>query len=183
MRKLLVGLGLLAGALALWPADEAISQQIREVLVVNIPETQKVQGQVTVEGPIRSGRAWHKEGVVVPPIARHETASLVAGGILESDGFTVLDLALQGEVRGAQFRDGEVGVVLIPDVAPVMRAFHEAELLQFPLEAVATLAAGGPPFFSSEQTTLEIAFPRYRVFFYNTGNRSVEVNLYAYLKH
>ena len=183
MRKLIVGLGLLAGALALWPAEEAISQQIREVLVVNLPEIQKVQGHVTVLGPIRSGQAWQKEGIVVPPIARHETASLVSGGTLETDGFTVLDLALQGEVRGAQFRDGEVGVVLVPDVEPVSRAFHEAGLLQFPLEAVAPLAAGGPPFFSSDQTTVEIAFPKYKVYFYNTGNRSVEVNLYAYLKY
>ena len=183
MRKLLVGLGILTLAWVVWPAGQVVSQQIREVLVVNLPDSQKIHGEVTVESPVPAGRAWRKEGVVVPPVERHETAVLVPGGTLETQGFTILDLALQGEVRGAQFRDGEVGVVLIPDEGPVLRAFNEADQFQFPLEAIAPLTAGGPPFFASDATTLEISFPRYRVYFYNSGNRSVEVNLYAYLKN
>jgi hypothetical protein len=115
--------------------------------------------------PSRSGRSW----------------SLRPGGSLVTDGFTSLVLALSGQFKASDSRPGTVGVILLPDEETVLRAFEEDGRYHFPLEVRAATVAAASPFFASSQEKLTIAFPRDRVFFYNTTDRSVAVNLHAYL--
>ena len=51
----------------------------------------------------------------------------------------------------------------------------------FPLEVEAMVVPSAGPAFWSQQPHYRLGFPRYRVFFYNEGDLSVEVSLYAYL--
>ena len=183
MRRFSLILVLFFVAAFLWPGGEVVSQQVREVWIANFPESQQVEGAVSITDPVPAAKLFQREGVVVPPVDRHETTALVRGGTVEVLGFTEVVLSLQGEVRGAQPRDGEAGALLIPDEGPVLRAFNENSRLQFPLEAVAEITSREAPWMASEATTLPIAFPRYRIYFYNTSNRTVELNLYGYLKN
>jgi len=74
-----------------------------------------------------------------------------------------------------------VGVMLIPDEEPIVRALREDGRLQFPLEATAQVTPGESSFFASDPAARRVAFPRYRIYLYNSSNKSVEANLYLYL--
>ncbi len=89
-------------------------------------------------------------------------------------------LSLQGTVKGTLGRAGQVGAMLVPDEEAVERAFREDGLVQLPLEVFAVLAHKEIDTFSAQQH-LAVGFPRYRVYFYNSTDKSVEVNLYLYL--
>jgi hypothetical protein len=100
---------------------------------------------------------------------------------VESDGFTAMVLSLQGQIKGEVFRAGTVGVYLLPDDDPIVRAFEEKGVMQFATEVNAAGVSGASPFFASNSSRAQIAFPRYRTYFYNTSDKTVTVNLYAYL--
>ena len=161
--------------------DRAISQEVRDVFVRNFPELQRVEGEVKVGGTIRHSAFDRKERIVVAPARRNETSNLVSAGVVETDGFTEVVLSLQGEVRDTIFVDGKVGAVLIPDEEPILDALRSADRFEFPLEVTADVRAGGASFFHSEPVYLRVAFPRYRVYLYNSVNKSVEANLYVYM--
>jgi hypothetical protein len=183
MRKLWIGLAVGVAALVgldLW-AGRALSQQLEEVLVRNFPEIQEVSGKVAIEGISRRATLLRFEDIVVSPVRRSETLNLVPGGRLVTDGFTGVVLSLSGEVKDTLFSAGTVGAVLVPDEVPVQRAFTDGGAIQLPLEVAAPLTPGGSSFFASEPTVLPVAFPAYRIFFYNSGDKSVEVSLFAYL--
>lgn len=158
----------------------ALSQRLQEVFVTNFPELQQVEGRVEVEGTIRHGTFTERQEVV-SPVGRHETGNLIFGGTVETDGFTSVVLSLQGEVKDTRFSAGTVGALLIPDEEPVLRALREAGRVQFPLEVEAPVVPEASSYFASEPTEKRVAFPRYRIFFYNTGDRSVDARLYIYL--
>jgi hypothetical protein len=161
----------------------AQSSQPLDVNVKNFPEKQEVKGSVSVEGSISHAKYFKKEGVVVPTSRRNELGELISAGTVETDGFTKVTMSLQGEIKSGSFTPGTVGVLLIPDEEPIVRSLREAKRVQFPIEGVARLKTGDPTFFESEQTQQRIAFPRYRVYLYNTLNRSVEANVYLYLSN
>ena len=118
--------------------------------------------------------------VVVPPVGREETDSLVEGEPLVTDGFTEVVLSLQGTVKGTLGQAGHVGVLLIPDEEAFERSLRRDDLIQLPLEVVSVLARREIETFSN-QSRLVVGFPRYKVYFYNSTDKSVEVNLYLYL--
>ena len=62
----------------------------------------------------------------------------------------------------------------------MLRALKEDRALLFPLRITATLVPGRE-YFSSRPERLALAFPRYQVYLYNTGARTVEAHFYAYL--
>jgi hypothetical protein len=161
----------------------AQSSQPLDVNVKNFPEKQEVKGSVSIDGTIRHASFFKKEGVVVPTSRRNEVAELISAGTVETDGFTSITVSLQGEIKSGSFAPGTVGVLLIPDEEPIARALRDAKRVQFPIESVARLKTGDPTFFESEQTQQRMAFPRYRVYLYNTLNRSVEANVYLYLSN
>lgn len=156
----------------------ARSADTLNVHVDNWPDTHQVRGSVAVDGPVSHTKFTKKEAIVVPPSRRAEPSEMAHAGWVESDGFTAITLSLQGEVKGGSAGTGAVGVLLIPDEEPIVRAFREARRLQFSLECAANLKAGDPVYFSAEQVQQRLTFPRYKVFLYNTTGKTVEANLF-----
>jgi hypothetical protein len=165
----------------LLPPERASSQDISPVRVVNLPDVQRVTGIVTVDGIVRHGNAQRFSEIAVSPAKPTETRRLTPGGTLETDGYTSMVLALNGQFKTSLPRPGDVGAILLPDEDAVLRAFNEDGKFQFTQEIKAVAASGLSPWFASGQERLVIGFPRYRIFFYNTTDRTVGVNLYAYL--
>lgn len=164
-------------------APHAIASQPTEVHVDNFPETQQIKGSVSIEGPLLYSKFIKKEGLLVPISRRGESAEMFHGGIVDVEGFTSIAISLQGEIKSNSFASGAVGVVLIPDEAPVLRSFREGKLIQFPIECVAQIKSGDTSFFSADQTHARVAFPRYRLYLYNTLNRSADANVYIHLSN
>ncbi len=116
------------------------------------------------------------------PATRDEPPLWTEAGILETDGFTSVVLSLHGQFRGNPSGTGTVGLVLIPEEDNILRALGEGEV-HLPLDAAAEGVPDGRQYFSGSRAGLAIAFPRYRVFLYNTTDRSASVNIFAYLTH
>ena len=165
----------------LLPIAHASSEDIQRVLVNNFPSLQKVFGAVTVEGTISHAVQQRFPETVVSPVKPEETHRLVAAGTLAADGFTSVVLGVSGQFKSQFSRAGTIGVILIPEEDPILRAFEEAGKFQFPLEVKAVSANNQSPHFASESVKLTLAFPRYRVYFYNTTDGTVGAFLHTYL--
>ena len=183
MKKPLVVALFVAGilALVLSPPGSAIAQEISSVFVTNFPKVFHVDGTVSVDGPVKQAKLAALREVVVPPVNPKETVRLIQGGIVESDGFDAMVLSLQGQIKGEVYRSGTVGVFLLPDEDPIVHAFEEKGIMQFATEISAAGVSGASPYFSSNSSRAQVAFPRYRSYLYNTSDKTVTVNLYAYL--
>lgn len=174
-----VVLALLA-ALAALPARGA-EDTVRTVRVVNWPQVQRVSGSVSVEGPVPHSSLVAFRDLTVPPVEPTETGRLVDGGTLAAAGFTGVVLSLSGRAGGRSLRSGDVGVLLIPDEEAITKAFDEDGQVLFPLDLGAPLTQGTYRLTATAQQRFTIAFPRYRVRLYNTTDKTVSVNLFAYL--
>jgi len=167
--------------LVLTPVGTAISREMAEVLVMNFPDPQKVRGTVEIDGTIRTGELVTFEDITVSPVRPEDTTRLINAGVLDADGFQHVVLSLVGQTRGEALKTGSVGVILLPDQAPIRRAFYEDGDVLVPLRVTAQTEAGPPSFFGSEPTRQTVAFPSYQVLLYNTTDKTVSVTLYAYL--
>ncbi len=157
------------------------TQQIKgEVRVNNFPDVQQISGAVSVEGTTKFIK---KEDLVVPTSARADLAEMVYAGTIETDGFTFLLIGLQGQIRSETFSPGTIGVVLVPDEKPILITLRDAKRIQFPIECKLSVKSGSPVFFESEQVLQRIAFARYKMYLYNTANKSVDANVYLYLSN
>ncbi len=183
MKKLVLVALVIAGAAAfvLSPPGTALAQEVRSVFVTNFPKIFNVSGAVTVEGPVKQAKMAALRDVVVSPVNPKETVRLIQGGIVETDGFTAMVLGLQGQIKGEIFRSGTVGVFLLPDEEAIVHAFEEKGLMQFAVEVNVAGVSAASPYFASTANRVPIGFPRYRSYFYNTSDKTVTVNLYAYL--
>jgi hypothetical protein len=160
------------------PQGATVAAGPEVVIVDNFPQVQKIAGSVTVGEPVPQTRLETRTALVSPaPLA--DTNHLTDGGFIDTAGFSHITLSLAGSVQGSG--SGAVGVVLLPEVAEVKTALRSYGVLQFPLrvEALAERAPGS--LFSSESATFRLAFPRYRVLFYNATPHSAEVTVFAYL--
>jgi hypothetical protein len=169
----------------LLPTGTAVSQQVHQgveqVLVTNFPDPQKVEGEVTIRGPIRQAAQAVLKDVVVPPVNPKDTQRMIVAGTITADGFSQVVLSLAGQIKGEVLRPGTVGAILLPEEDAILRAFDEKGDTMFPLEVTASCVPGGSPYFASNQPWFRVGFPRYRVLLYNTTAKTVSVNLYAYL--
>lgn len=178
-------LGLGAILLVLWwlvapPGSGARDDGVDRVEVTNFPATQTVDGRVRVTEPVPQTRlASSRE--IVGPVDRHEVERLVDGGTLEAEGFGSATLSLGGFAKGNLSEAGAVGAILIPEVEEVSRLRLEEGRLQFPIRITADVDSGRNPAFEAQSAPRPLAFPRYRILYFNEGQRSVEVTLYAYL--
>jgi hypothetical protein len=175
---------LLAGGVAvlvLTGTGQATSSSVSPVMVTNFPDPQKITGEVAISGPLRLSEMRHVSEVLVPPVAPTETTRLVEGGTIETDGFAAVVLSLHGQVKGSVQNAGEVGVILVPDERTIQQAFNELGLFHFSLRAAAGNVSSRTPFFASDQPRYTVGFERYKVLFYNTTDKTVTVDLYAYL--
>lgn len=152
---------------------------VPEVRVSNFPETQQIHGVVSIEG---TAKAVKKEGILLSQSRRNEINELYHAGKIETEGYTSLSVHLQGEIKSTTFPSGSIGIILVPDEEPVLRAFKESKQIQFPIEAACAIKSGDSEYFSCEQSNQNIGFPRYRVYFYNTLTKSAEVNAYLYVR-
>lgn len=183
-RNLRIALLIAAAALGLFlflPTGVAISQEVQQVVVRNFPNVQKIEGDVRIKDPVRFAKLEEVHEVAVPPVNPKDTARLISGGTIVTDGFGSVVLSLSGQTKGEVFRPGSVGAILIPDAEPMSRAFDEKGQVQFPMEVYAAGVSGASAYFASTQPKYPVAFSRYKVWFYNTSDKTVTVNLYAYL--
>ncbi len=183
MKRLgVVALVLAAVALfVLTPPGRTVAQEVQSVFVTNFPKVWSVNGTVSVEGPVKLAKLASLRDIVVPPVNPKDTVRLIQGGIVETDGFASMVLDLQGQTKGEVFRTGTVGVFLLPDEEPIQHAFEEKGVMQFAEELTAPGVSGASPYFASNTRRAPVAFPRYRTYFYNTSDKTVTVNLFAYL--
>jgi hypothetical protein len=180
---LLLATGALAFALfLLLPTGRALSQEMVEVLIRNWPKSFKIEGPVEVAGgPLRRAVFVEKLDLVVPPVSRSDPQRWFDGGTIETDGFPAVVLSLAGQQRGQQTKIGSVGAVLVPDSDFVQQVYDEARLPLFSLEVAVDGVGPTTPYFSAEQKRFVVGFPRYRVRLYNSTDKTVTANLYAYL--
>jgi hypothetical protein len=173
-----LGTGLL---LAQAPAPRISAAEPERVIVTNFPETQAITGSVSVPEPIPQSELVRRIDVIVPSVAREETTQLTEVGVLQADGFTHVVIGLRGEVQGTLGRDGAVGVVLVPEEEPVLRALREEGRFEFAREVRAEVTRDQRGFFASQQRRFLLGFSRYRIFLWNTADRSVSADVYLYL--
>jgi len=176
-----LALGAVAAMLLLMPGGQAVSQTVRQVFVTNFPELQMIEGSVSIEGPVKLAKMVSFKDVTVPPVRRQDTTRLVDTGVLEVEGFPALVLSLHGVVKGHVQDVGSVGAILLPEETTIQEAFEEQGVLHFHLETVAGGVSAQTPYFASDQPRYTLAFPRYRVLLYNTTDKSVSANVFAYL--
>jgi hypothetical protein len=183
MRKPLVIAALLAAAAAfvLSPAGVVLSQDVASVVITNWPKVWNVTGVVGIEGPLSHSRFVALREVTVPPVSPKDTMRMVQGGVVTTDGFTAMVLGLQGQIKGEIYRPGTVGVFLLPDEEPIVKVFEEKGMMPFATEIAVPGVSASSPYFSSTASHVEVGFQRYRTYFYNTSDKTVTVNLYAYL--
>ena len=155
-------------------------RDIMDVQVLNFPDLQRIAGKVTVDAPITHAELLRITDIIVPPVKPTDTTRLIQAGSLDTNGFTGAVLSINGITKGDVLKAGTVGAFLIPEEEFVLRTFVEAGQVQFPLEATVKLSPGSP-YFSSTPESRTVAFPRYRVMLYNTSDKTVTVNLFAYL--
>lgn len=165
------------------PARGAADDPVRSVRVINLPTVQHVTGTVSIDGTIPHSSLVSLKDISVPPVEPTETGRLIDGGLLQADGFTGVVLSLSGRAAGRALRSGSVGVRLIPDDDAITKAFEEDGQVLFPLELGAPLTQGAYRLTATAQERFMLGFPRYRVRLYNTTDKTVSVNLYAYLTH
>lgn len=177
-----------AVGLALWIGAPGVSSQrgqdsstVQAVIVTNFPDPQKVEGKVAIDGPIQLAELIKFEDIIVPPVPRRETTRLVEAGTLQVHGFPSVVLSLHGQVKGDAVREGAVGAILIPDQEPISTAFREYGLVHFAMEVEAPKVSIATPYFASNQPRYSIGFQAYRVFLYNSTDKTVTANLFAYL--
>jgi hypothetical protein len=155
-------------------------QEITRTFVVNLKDPHPIEGSVQVPQPIPHSEVASLLDVVVAPAPRSDPPLWTDAGSLETDGFITVVLSFHGQFRGNPGAPGSVGLVLVPDEENILRSFAEGEI-HLALEAVAENIPDGRLYFSASQAGLSVAFPRYRVFLYNTTDRSASVNIFAYL--
>lgn len=155
--------------------------RVTPVEVVNFPEVLTVKGEVSLTGTLNRTSLVSLADVLVPPIRREDTTRLVDAGVVATDGFAQGVATLIGEVKGPQGKPGEVGVILLPDEERVLRALAERGQLLLATELKVTGIPAGAAYFAAEPLPFTVAFPRYRVFLYNAGEKTVSVTLHAYL--
>jgi len=173
---LLVLLLIAAGAV-LMPTKGSSNGPTR-VVVENLQRPHPVRGTVEVRNVIPHATLVRSEDIVVSPANLDETTQWTDAGILDAHGYTFLHLSLQGQLKGRPFREGSVGAILLPEEEPVLRSFREDGEVHLSLNSVAQVAAVGTYAFSDSRPSLPLFFPRYRVFLYNSTDKSAEVNLY-----
>ena len=162
-------------------ASGAVSRAAQEVFVLNWPAVQRVEGTVTIERPVRLSTLVRRGDLIVAPVHPSDTTRLIDGGLIEAEGFGHVTLSLIGTTKGEVGRSGTVGAFLVPDVETAVEAFHERGDTLFALQVEAAAVSSASPYFASNQPRFQVGFPRYRVFLFNTSDKTVDAELYAYL--
>ena len=183
-RRTLIATLVLATALVVWfftPFSDVASQRIQQVIVANWPTKWMIDGEVSVKNPVRLSKLVSFEDILVAPVRPTDTTRLIDAGILETDGFPSVVISLHGFVKGDVKQPGEVGVILVPDEPTIQEAFNEQGLVHFSLRAESQGVSSLTPYFASNQPDFNVGFQSYKVLLYNTTDKTVTANVFAYL--
>jgi hypothetical protein len=122
-------------------------------------------------------------GISVSTCHRTDVRSLVDAGTFDADGYCGLVLNLAGQMKGADDAGGDVGAILIPDVAPFDQAHANMGLLPASIEISVHVSSRSSPYFMAKQQRADVGFPRYRVLLYNETNSPLGVSFFVYRTH
>jgi len=161
-------------------ARPGADSEAQPVVVTNFPETQKVSGVVSLERPAPTTRLVTTKALVAPG-GPADVDDLTDAGTIDSAGFAYATLSLAVTVQGTLAGPGRVGAILVPDQADIVAALRGSGVVQFPIAVEAPVAPSPSGLHQSSSVTTRLAFPRYRVFLYNTTPRTSEATLYIYL--
>lgn len=120
------------------------------------------------------------KGVDVAPVERTNVTQLIDAGAFDADGFRELVFSLGGEFKEGLPTSGRVGVILLPDNEMVDYMLRNEGTFVFPLEVWFDVKNPERHVFISEQQIARVAFPRYRVYFYNETSSGARVSLFVY---
>lgn len=171
----------LAVALTLGPGSARAADPPGDVRVTNFPEIQSIRGSVEILEPATTSRLLSISEDVVSPVPPEQTGNLVLAGTLEASGFRSVVLSLAGEVKSSYPTAGTVGALLIPDTPFIRKAFEDTGARLLPVRLDAHVAADGGSFFAVTYPRIDLAFPSYRVYFFNTTEQPASATLYAFL--
>ena len=155
-------------------------QELSRTFVVNLESPHPVVGEVTISDPIPHSRLLRMTDIVAAPATREEPGLWSEVGVVDTAGFSTAVLSLHGQLRGSTSGGGAVVLVLVPEEENVLRALAEGEP-HLTLDASAEPLPGDTLYFSGASERLALGFPAYRVFVYNTTERSASVDVYVYL--
>ena len=158
-------------------------EEVISVQVVNLPPVQEISGAIEVAQPIPHARMIRIQDVVVSPqTPRDNTNRLVSAGTVDAAGFTRAMLTVGGDVKGTVPATAELGALLVPDETFVDDAFQRGYIL-FPIEVTAAVPANAAPSVGSDPKEIDLAFPRYKVYLFNTSSRAISAQVYVLLTH
>jgi len=163
------------------PIGEVASDSVQRVMITNFPEVQEIRGNVNIEGALRLSTMAPFNGIMVPPVEPADTTRLIKAGTLTTDGYSNVVLSLYGLVKGEVTRKGSVGALLVPREQAIQQAFNELGQVYFALEVIAPGITSESAYFASGQPRHTVGFQSYDVLLYNTTDKTVTVDLYAYL--
>ena len=155
--------------------------QTEEVRVVNFPKVQSIQGTVEMDKPAPNTRLARISEAVVAPADPAETLNLISAGTLDALGFRSTVLSLAGQIKSNYPGSGTIGALLIPNTPFFRRAFEEDGEALLSMRVEARVDSETSTNFAISLPPHHLAFPSYRVYFFNTTERPASVNLYAYL--
>ena len=171
-------LGLVSCVVLVLPCSA--SAQENAISISNFPDVQSVEGGVEIAEPVPSNEMVRFLDNTVTTVKRHETVRLISGGVLETGPFTAVSLSLAGFVEGTPSEPAIIGAILVPDEDFVIEALKEGVYL-FPIELTMNIPQESLPYVGARSETHQLTFPRYRVYFYHTSQKTVRTNLYAFM--
>ena len=118
--------------------------------------------------------------LAVSPVPRAETHRLQDGGVLQTDGFAQMTFSFGGEFKEGIPSSGKIGALLVPDDPKILHLLRSEGQIVFAVEVTFKVVPSQNAIFVSDQQTHRVAFPRYRVFFYNETNSTAVVSLSVY---
>jgi hypothetical protein len=118
--------------------------------------------------------------IQVQPVDKADTGQLELAGTIDTDGFTDLVFSLGGEFKEGIPKAGLVGAILIPDTEVAVHLLENEGYIPFPLEVNYNTNGLQRTVFISDQQTAKVAFPRYRVYFYNETDSGATMSLFVY---
>lgn len=147
-----------------------------EVFVTNFPEKQITQDVNSIPSTVLR----KIENVEVGTFTSMEVIDLSPKYKLETDGYTKANVSLFGFPKSQEFKDCQVGFVLLPNEKAIWKAWQVDRVMILSKE-LKTKVTDKTKYFQG-QIEIDIHFPSYVVGFFNTCSTNVEVNMYSYLK-
>ncbi len=186
-RAVVVALALVS--LPLCPPDALAVESVR---VTNFPRQVSVRGAVTlaepatVEGTLDATRLVTLRPKVVPPdppsASPDDVHRMTALGRVDADGFTSALISIVGTFDGQRPKEGELTLILLPDVSPVRTAQEDDHVLLLAERVSIPLTEGPGSWIAGAAPRLDLRFPRYRAWFSNTGRQSIRATAYLQLQ-